>query len=254
MVMRPGFFPLPVLFFCALASTLAQVDPSAAGEHPAFSERVEEREKMVREGIENYPYYPVRDPKVLKAMRRVPRHLFVPEAFSKEAYLNSPLYIGHNQTISQPFIVAHMTELLELEREHRVLEIGTGSGYQAAVLAELCDHVYTIEIIPPLAQNAGKVLNELGYTNVHIRIGDGYEGWPEYAPFDRIIVTCAPDEIPEPLIRQLKPGGRIVIPVGRPFGTQYMVVATKDKKGHITRERKYPVQFVPMTGKASQSR
>ena len=252
--MRPVLLNIHLLLFCVLVSSAAQVYKSADREHPAFSERVEERNRMVREGIENYPFHPVRDPRVLEAMRRVPRHMFVPEAFSREAYRNSPLYIGHNQTISQPFIVAHMTELLELEREHRVLEIGTGSGYQAAILAELCDHVYTIEIIPPLGQKAEKVLTELGYTDVHIRIGDGYEGWPEYAPFDRIIVTCAPDEIPEPLVKQLKPGGRIVIPVGRPFGTQYMVVVKKDKKGHISRDRKYPVRFVPMTGKASQSR
>jgi protein-L-isoaspartate(D-aspartate) O-methyltransferase len=144
-----------------------------------------------------------------------------------------------------------MTELLELQRDHRVLEIGTGSGYQAAVLAELCDHVFTIEIIPSLGKQAEKILRELGYSNIHLRIGDGYEGWPEQAPFDRIIVTCAPDDIPEPLISQLAPGGRIVIPVGKPYGNQYMVVVRKDNKGRITREHKYPVRFVPMTGKAS---
>jgi len=193
----------------------------------------------------------VKDPGVLQAMRHVPRHVFVPEAYRREAYRNSPLVIGHNQTISQPFIVAHMTEMLELRRDHKVLEIGTGSGYQAAVLGELCDHVYTVEIIPPLGNNARELLKELGYTGIHVKIGDGYEGWQEYAPFDRIIVTCAPDDIPEPLIDQLVPGGCMVIPVGKPYSTQYMVVVKKDHKGRIRREYKYPVRFVPMTGKAS---
>ena len=222
--------------------------------HPAFSERVEEREEMVRNGIENYPYQPVRDVQVLAAMRRVPRHHFVPVVYQKEAYKNRPLPIGYNQTISQPFIVAHMTEMLELQRNHRVLEIGTGSGYQAAVLAELCDHVYTIEIIPPLGKQAKTLLTALGYDQVHVKIGDGYEGWREHAPYDRIIVTCAPDDIPKPLTEQLAAGGRIVIPVGKPFSTQYMVVVKKDSKGRVSRKTKYPVRFVPMTGKASQKR
>jgi protein-L-isoaspartate(D-aspartate) O-methyltransferase len=239
--MHPGTLPVLLIALTLLTQP----------EHPAFSERVGEREELVREGIENYPYQPVRDPGVLQAMRRVPRHFFIPEAYRSEAYRNSPLLIGHNQTISQPFIVAHMTELLELSREHKVLEIGTGSGYQAAVLGELCDNVYTVEIIPPLGNRAKELLEELGYTGIHVKIGDGYEGWREYAPFDRIIVTCAPDDIPEPLIDQLIHGGRMVIPVGEPYRTQYMVVVKKDKKGRISREYKYPVRFVPMTGKAS---
>ena len=221
-------------------------------QHPAFHERVEERARMVKEGIENYPYQPVRDKHVLEAMRRVPRHVFVPEQYQRQAYRNSPLLIGYNQTISQPFIVAHMTEMLELEPDHKVLEIGTGSGYQAAVLAELCKQVYTIEIIPPLGRQAEELLEVLGYDNVSVRIGDGYEGWPEHAPFDRIIVTCAPDDIPQPLIDQLTEGGRIVIPVGKPHTTQYLVVVTKDQNGKIKQKRQYPVRFVPMTGKASQ--
>lgn len=204
---------------------------------------------MVREGIENYPYQPVKDPHVLQAMRTVPRHLFVPEEYRDLAYLNSPLSIGYNQTISQPFIVAHMTELLQLKPEYRVLEIGTGSGYQAAVLAELCNHVYTIEIVEPLGNRAKKLLKELGYDQVQVRIGDGHKGWPEAAPFDRIIVTCAPEKIPQPLLDQLVTGGRMVIPVGRQLGTQYMVEVTKDSKGRISRTRHYPVRFVPMTGK-----
>lgn len=220
-------------------------------QHPSFYERMDERERLVKEGIENYPYQPVRDERVLEAMRRVPRHAFVPEAYQRQAYQNSPLVIGYNQTISQPFIVAHMTDLLELEPDHNVLEIGTGSGYQAAVLAELCSEVYTIEIIPPLGRQAADLLKELGYDNVKVRIGDGYEGWPEYAPFDRIIVTCAPDDIPQPLVDQLIPGGRIVIPVGKANQIQYLVVVTKDENGRIKQHRQYPVRFVPMTGKAS---
>jgi protein-L-isoaspartate(D-aspartate) O-methyltransferase len=185
-------------------------------------------------------------------MRRVPRHLFVPEEYQDLAYRNSPLLIGHKQTISQPFIVAHMSELLELEPGHKVLEIGTGSGYQAAVLGELCHHVYTIEIVVPLGKKAEKLLKELGYTQVQVRIGNGYEGWPEAAPFDRIIVTCAPEKIPQALLDQLAPGGRMVIPVGGQYETQYMVEVTKDKKGRISKKEHYPVRFVPMTGKSEK--
>jgi protein-L-isoaspartate(D-aspartate) O-methyltransferase len=245
--MRPFHFlslvlliSLPVLL---IPDTIAQ-DHS----HPGFSERVDEREQMVTTGIENYPYQPVKDPLVLQAMRRVPRHLFIPLEYRDLAYRNSPLLIGYDQTISQPFIVAHMSELLELKPEHRVLEIGTGSGYQAAVLGELCKHVYTIEIVAPLGRKATKLLKELGYTQVQVRVGNGYEGWPELAPFDRIIVTCAPEDIPEALLNQLTPGGRMVIPVGKQYGTQYMVVVDKDKKGRISQKEHYPVRFVPMTG------
>ncbi len=241
------FLPYP-FGECACYS---QESSSSKVPHPAFNERIREREQMVKTGIENYPYQPVRDPDVLRAMRQVPRHVFVPVEYAREAYRNSPMSIGYNQTISQPFIVAHMTELLELKPDHNILEIGTGSGYQAAVLAELCNQVHTIEIIPPLGQQAEALLKNLGYDNIHVRIGDGYEGWPEVAPFDRIIVTCAPDDIPQPLLDQLAPGGRIVIPVGKPNQTQYMVVVTKDRKGRISQKRHYPVRFVPMTGKAS---
>ena len=218
-------------------------------EHPAFSERVEERERMVKEYIENYPYHPVKDQKVLAAMRRVPRHSFVPAQYRDQAYQNSPLPIGHNQTISQPVIVAHMTELLDLKPDQKILEIGTGSGYQAAVLAELCKNVYTMEIVVPLGRTASRVLKELGYDNVQVRVGNGYRGWPDEAPFDRIIVTCAPDKIPQVLLDQLSPGGRMVIPVGGQFETQYMVEVTKDQRGRISKKEHYPVRFVPMTGK-----
>jgi protein-L-isoaspartate(D-aspartate) O-methyltransferase len=246
--MRISLIPVLVLI-CLGTPVLTQEPVHPGGIHPGFSERVGERRKMVSEGIEHYPYQPVKDPLVLQAMRRVPRHLFVPVEYQDLAYVNSPLSIGYNQTISQPFIVAHMTELLQLKPEYRVLEIGTGSGYQAAVLAELCNHVYTIEIVEPLGRRAKKLLKELGYDQVQVRIGDGYKGWPEAAPFDRIIVTCAPEKIPQPLLDQLAPGGRMVIPVGRQRGTQYLVEVTKDRKGHISRTKHTPVRFVPMTGK-----
>ena len=238
--------------FLVLGACHAQEKESGQAVHPAFHERMEERERMVHEGIRNYPFQPVRDKEVLEAMRRVPRHAFVPEQYQSAAYRNAPLPIGNNQTISQPFIVAHMTELLEIEPWHRVLEIGTGSGYQAAVLAELCREVYTIEIIPALGLRAKELLEDLGYTSVHVRIGDGYGGWPEKAPFDRIIVTCAPDDIPGPLVEQLVNGGRIIIPVGEQHRTQYLVLVTKDEKGRISEKTQYPVRFVPMTGKAEE--
>lgn len=245
--MRPFHY---ILLFFLLAETLIPFHRVTAQDrsHPGFAERVEEREQLVERGIENYPYQPVTDSRVLKAMRTVPRHLFVPPEYRDLAYRNSPLSIGYEQTISQPFIVAHMSELLELQPDHKVLEIGTGSGYQAAVLGELCQHVYTIEIVAPLGRKATKLLKELGYSQVQVRIGNGYEGWPEAAPFDRIIVTCAPEDIPQALLDQLKPGGRMVIPVGRQYGTQYMVEVNKDKKGRTSQKRHYPVRFVPMTG------
>ncbi len=189
----------------------------------------------------------ITDQKVLNAMLKVERHKFVPKEYRELAYIDDPLPIGHNQTISQPYIVALMTQLLELKGNERVLEIGTGSGYQAAILAEIVKEVYTIEIIPELAKNAEKLLKEeLGYKNIFIKIGDGYLGWPEYAPFDRIIVTCAPDHIPQPLIDQLKNGGKMVIPVG--VGTQELVVVEKIK-GEIHQKKTIPVRFVPMIRK-----
>jgi protein-L-isoaspartate(D-aspartate) O-methyltransferase len=188
----------------------------------------------------------IRNPRVLDAMRKVPRHEFVPEAFRLGAYSDSPLPIGHNQTISQPYIVAFMTEALELQPAHKVLEIGTGSGYQAAVLAELVRDVYTIEIIEPLAATARATLKRLGYQNVHVRTGNGYLGWPEQAPFDRVMVTAAPDAVPQPLIDQLKIGGLMAIPVG--VGDQELRILRRTEKGLETL-RTLPVRFVPMTGK-----
>jgi protein-L-isoaspartate(D-aspartate) O-methyltransferase len=245
--MRPSKF-LSLVFLLSLPAFFSTDLLAQDRSHPGFSERVGEREQMVRTGIENYPYQPVSDPRVLQAMRRVPRHLFVPVEYRNLAYRNSPLLIGYEQTISQPFIVAHMSELLELKPDHRVLEIGTGSGYQAAVLGELCKHVYSIEIVAPLGRRAARLLKELGYDQVQVRIGNGYEGWPEESPFDRVIVTCAPEDIPQALLDQLAIGGRMVIPVGKQYGTQYMVEVNKDKKGRISQKEHYPVRFVPMTG------
>ena len=188
------------------------------------------------------------DTRVLKVMRTVPRHEFVPSQLQAEAYAHRPLPIGYGQTISQPSIVAMMTALLDVARASRVLEIGTGSGYQAAVLAELVQHVYSIEIIPELADTARQHLQRLGYTNTTTRVGDGYDGWEEHAPFDAIIVTAAASHIPPPLLRQLKPGGRMVIPVGSAFLTQYLMLVHKDHTGQVKTRQVLPVAFVPFTG------
>jgi protein-L-isoaspartate(D-aspartate) O-methyltransferase len=188
----------------------------------------------------------VSDARVLEAMRTVPRERFVPADQIVRAYDDSPLAIGHGQTISQPYIVAHMTEVLGVSPAHKVLEIGTGSGYQAAVLGELAREVYTIEIVSELAQRAATTLKALGYANVHVRDGDGYAGWPEHAPFDRIMVTAAPDDIPQPLIDQLAPGGRLVIPVGAQGVTQWVTIVEKTGDRLVER-RTIPVQFVPFT-------
>ena len=183
---------------------------------------------------------------VLNALLKVARHRFVPSSYQHLAYENRPLPIGHEQTISQPYIVGYMTEAAEIAPGEKVLEIGTGSGYQAAVLAELAKDVYTIEIIPPLADSARKLLAELGYKNVHVKTGNGYEGWPEHAPFDAIVVTAAPDQVPKALVDQLAPRGKLVIPVGTAF--QEMVIIDKNETGVVER-RTIPVRFVPMTGK-----
>lgn len=186
---------------------------------------------------------------VLDAMLKVPRHKFVPSSQRHLAYQNRPLPIGHGQTISQPFIVGYMTEAASIAPGEKVLEIGTGSGYQAAVLAELAKEVYTIEIIPELAEGARTLLRELGYKNVQVKTGNGYEGWTEHAPFDAIVVTAAPDQVPQTLVDQLAFKGKMVIPVGSTF--QEMVIITRDESGVIER-RTIPVRFVPMTGKPKQ--
>jgi protein-L-isoaspartate(D-aspartate) O-methyltransferase len=191
----------------------------------------------------------VKDPRVLEALRRVPRHRFVPDALVDQAYADRPLPIGLGQTISQPYIVALMTELVRPEPSMKVLEVGTGSGYQAAVLAGLVREVYTIEIVPELGQRAEAVLQSLGHANVHVRVGDGFGGWPEHAPFDAIVVTAAPSRIPPPLLEQLAPGGRLVIPVGDSL--QELVLVTRTADGY-DRRTVIPVRFVPMTGEAQQ--
>jgi protein-L-isoaspartate(D-aspartate) O-methyltransferase len=199
------------------------------------------REAMVRTQIAARG---VNDPAALRAMGAVKRHLFVPEAYLGDAYDDRPLPIGYGQTISQPFIVAYMTQTIRLQKEHRVLEIGAGSGYQAAVLAEIVRNVYTVEIIPELGGAARERLRNLGNRNVEVRIADGYDGWPEQAPFDAIVVTAATEYIPPPLLKQLKEGGRMVIPVGAPFFTQMLMLVEK-KGGQITTRQLMPVMFVP---------
>ena len=188
------------------------------------------------------------DARVMAAMEKVPRHEFVPKEYDYLAYDNGPLAIGHGQTISQPYIVALMTDLLQTHPGDTVLEVGCGSGYQAAVLSLLVKQVYTIEIVAALAREAGTRLRRLGYDNVEVRIGDGYQGWREHAPFDAIIVTAAAPSIPPPLIEQLKSGGRMVIPVGVPYGRQILSVVNKDERGEITVNELLPVAFVPLTG------
>lgn len=185
------------------------------------------------------------DRRVADAMRAVPRHEFVPESYRGEAYANHPLPIGAGQTISQPFIVGLMTSLMSLEPEHTVLEVGTGSGYQAAVLSRLVREVYSIEVVRVLGEEAARTLERLGYRNVRVRIGDGYLGWPEHAPYDAIIVTAAPERIPEALIAQLKPGGRLVVPVGT--ASQMLEVIEKARDGTLVRSGILPVRFVPFT-------
>jgi protein-L-isoaspartate(D-aspartate) O-methyltransferase len=200
-----------------------------------------ERASMVAEQLRQRG---ISDARVLDVMRNVPRHLFVPESVRPFAYADRPLPIGHGQTISQPFIVAYMTDALGVARTHRVLEIGTGSGYQAAVLAHLAREVYTVEIVPELARRASALLDSLGYSNVYIREGDGYAGWPEHAPFDRIIVTAAPEQVPQTLVDQLANDGRLVIPVGT--SEQWLTLIEKTTVG-VTQRRTIPVRFVPLT-------
>lgn len=189
------------------------------------------------------------DENVLKALGKVPRHEFVPRSLQSVAYENRPLPIGHGQTISQPYIVAIMTNLLKVGKNDRVLEIGTGSGYQIAILAELVKKAYSIEIIEPLGKLAETRLKQLGYDNIELKIGDGYYGWEEHAPFDAIMVTAAASHIPPPLIKQLKPGGRMLIPVGSRFTIQELLLVEKSERGEVSTRQLLPVAFVPLTGK-----
>lgn len=234
-----------VIQLCGVAAVL--LCGCAKGADPARNYAAR-REAMVKRTIEARG---VRDARVLAAMRKVPRHEFCPPNVRRQAYGDYPLPIGEGQTISQPYIVALMTELLKPKPDHKVLEIGTGSGYQAAVLAELVKTVYTIEIVPALAKRAERDLAGLGYTNVEVLCGDGFKGWPEHAPFDGIIVTCAPEQVPKPLLEQLKVGGRLVIPVGPQWEGQWLKVLTKKAQGLESRQV-IPVRFVPMTGETQK--
>jgi protein-L-isoaspartate(D-aspartate) O-methyltransferase len=225
---------------CIAASAMLVGCMTAAQNDSEFRGR---REAMVEQQIRQRG---VINARVLDAMRSVPRELFVPVELRPQAYEDGPLPIGSGQTISQPYIVAYMTEALEVAPSHKVLEVGTGSGYQAAVLSELVREVYTIEIIPELARRAEEILRALGKTNVHVRTGDGYTGWPDQAPFDRIIVTAAPENLPRPLVDQLAPGGRLIVPVGSRGGPQWITIVEKTAMG-VTERRTIPVQFVPFT-------
>ena len=202
-----------------------------------------ERERLVRDSMEHRG---IRNPAVLRAMRDTPRHEFMPQDVRKFAYEDRPAPIGYGQTISQPSLVAFMTETLDVSKQHRVLEVGTGSGYQAAVLAALAKEVYTIEIVPALARSSAETLKRLGYRNVFTREGNGYEGWPVKAPFDRIILTAAPPELPQALVDQLKPGGKLIAPVGRTVLEQELMLVDKSQTGKVTQRSVLPVRFVPM--------
>lgn len=219
--------------------------------HPAFDERAEERLAMVERQIVGRG---IQDPNVLRAMRTVPRHAFVPASRQSEAYQDHPLPIGEGQTISQPYIVAFMTEALHLDPNATVLEIGTGSGYQAAVCAEIARQVYTIEIVEPLATSAAQRLKMLGYDNVFVKAGDGYQGWPKRGPFDAIIGTAAAPQVPPALLDQLDRGGRMILPVGDARGFQYLILITKDADGTLQRKNVMPVRFVPMTGQVQRDK
>jgi len=230
----------------ALTSTSA-----SKGAHPRSTDFADARIRMVQEQLIERD---ITDPRVLKAMRDVPRHWFVPEAQQLDAYKDRPLPIGYEQTISQPYIVALMTQLLAVRPGDKVLEIGTGSGYQAAVLSELTPDVYTIEIVEPLARRTIELFKQKGYDNIHARIGDGFRGWPEAAPFDAIIVTCAAPRPPQPLVDQLRVGGSMVIPVDASNFGQELVVYTKRADKKLDRRIVAPVIFVPMTGEAAKSK
>lgn len=224
-----------IVIFASLTLAFGNVCPASEEERLA-----DKRQRMVTDQIESRG---VKDKRVLDAMRKVERHLFVPANLQRRAYSDRPLPIGHGQTISQPYIVAYMTESGMIRPDDRVLEIGTGSGYQAAILAEMAKEVYTIEILPPLAERSRLLLKNLGYTNIKVRQGDGYKGWKEYAPFDCIIVTAAPPELPQELVKQLKTGGRMIIPIGDFYQELYRI--TKTDSG-FKKEPLLPVVFVPM--------
>jgi protein-L-isoaspartate(D-aspartate) O-methyltransferase len=234
-------------YFLAAALAAAPLSLAAGDDFTTRRERLADEVAAQMRGSRSETGRDALSPCVDKAMRTVPRHRFVPSGMEREAYANRPLPIGLGQTISQPFIVALMTELAGVSPSARVLEVGTGSGYQAAVLAECVAKVYSIEIVAPLGERARTLLADLGYRNVEVRIGDGYKGWPEAAPFDAIVVTAAPDHVPQPLVDQLAPKGRMVIPVGAQGGIQELLVIEKDAGGRVATRRTIPVRFVPLT-------
>lgn len=238
-----------VLTGVLLCASVASGHLASAQTQPAAADYAAQRKKMVAEEIEAAG---VKDPRVLDAMRATPRHEFMPTNFRQHAYVDAALPIGDRQTISPPFVVAYMTEQLAPQPTDRVLEIGTGSGYQAAVLSPLVKDVYTIEIVEPLGRRAQRTLERLGYKNVHVRVGDGFQGWPDAAPFDKIIVTCSPEKVPQPLVDQLREGGQMIIPVGERY-QQNLVRMTK-RDGKLESEPLQATLFVPMTGAAEESR
>jgi protein-L-isoaspartate(D-aspartate) O-methyltransferase len=243
MIRVPTRFLAPALLLALAGSSLPAAEDYAAERRRMVDEIAElVRETRAKTGK------PAFDARVMAAMGKVPRHEFVPPGQVRHAYENRPLPIGHGQTISQPYIVALMTELAAVEPAHKVLEVGSGSGYQAAVMAQLAKAVYTIEIIEPLAREAAQRLQRLGYANVEVRTGDGYYGWPEQAPFDAILVTAAASHVPPPLVRQLKPGGRMVIPVGASFLVQQLMLVENRPDGTVSTRQILPVAFVPLTG------
>jgi protein-L-isoaspartate(D-aspartate) O-methyltransferase len=234
-----------LLIACAMLLIAASDETRYAAERKALLEEIQRDAVQTADATGRARF----STRVMEAMDAVPRHRFVPPRSVASAYENRPLAIGHGQTISQPYIVALMTELLEPKSGDIVLEVGTGSGYQAAVLSRLVARAYSVEIIAPLAESAMARLDALGYRNIQVKLGDGYYGWPEHAPYDGIIVTAAANSIPPPLVAQLKPGGRMVIPVGAPFHTQDLILLRKDPKGKVTTSSVLPVAFVPLTGR-----
>jgi len=242
--LNSSIFKYLILFICGLLPGMVY----AESYYSQRKELIEQIEHDVEE-THNFLGKDELDRRVIQALRAVPRHEFVPKKEKRFAYQNRPLPIGHGQTISQPYIVAVMTDLLDPGPKDKVLEVGTGSGYQAAVLAEIVDKMYSIEIIEPLAEQASERLKRLGYKNVFTRVGDGYYGWESEAPFDGIVVTAAASQIPPPLIKQLKPGGKMLIPIGSRFMTQVLMLVTKQQDGTIQTRHVLPVRFVPLTGK-----
>ncbi len=243
--LSPAFLRLLGVIVWVMAS------PVAAGQEDPWLLARERMLEEIRDSVADTRHWIDRetlDPRVMASLGSTPRHLFVPSDAMRRAYENRPLPIGHGQTISQPYIVALMTDLIDPEPEDKVLEVGTGSGYQAAVLSPLVAEVYTIEIIPQLGIQAKDRLEAQGYDNVRCRIGDGYYGWPEAAPFDAVVVTAVAGQVPPPLIAQLKPGGTMVIPVGHRFGTQHLMMVEKQTNGELVTRQVLPVRFVPLTG------